>query len=108
MTRRLRYAAGARRDFLDALAWYERERAGLGQEFMAELEQVTSEAVETPDRHAPAFDSDPLPADLPPVRQAFLRRFPYRVVFAEISDGIRVLAVAHKRRRPGYWHGRLA
>ena len=36
-----------------------------------------------------------------------LRRFPYQVVFIELKKYIRVLAVAHERRRPGYWRERL-
>lgn len=41
------------------------------------------------------------------VREAFLKRFPYRVVFVELPEEIRVVALAHKRRRPGYWRHRV-
>ena len=36
-------------------------------------------------------------------------RFPYLVIFYERPDEVEVLivAVAHERRRPGYWRGRL-
>ena len=30
-------------------------------------------------------------------------RFPYHVVYLEVNDRIRILAVAHDRRKPGYW-----
>lgn len=40
------------------------------------------------------------------IRGAVLRRFPYRVVFEELEDEVRVLAVAHKGRDPGFWLGR--
>lgn len=40
------------------------------------------------------------------IRRAVLRRFPFRVVFEELEDEIRVLAVAHKSRDPGFWLGR--
>jgi hypothetical protein len=36
-----------------------------------------------------------------------LRRFPYAVVFLELETEIRILAFAHKRRRPAYWQQRL-
>ncbi len=29
--------------------------------------------------------------------------FPYHVVFEELADRVEVLAIAHDRRRPGYW-----
>lgn len=34
------------------------------------------------------------------------RRFPYSVIYNVVSDQIRILAIAHHSRRPGYWHGR--
>jgi hypothetical protein len=37
-----------------------------------------------------------------------LRRFPYRLVYIERGDRIIGIAVAHFRRRPGYWRKRLA
>jgi toxin ParE1/3/4 len=33
-------------------------------------------------------------------------RFPYRVAYLVTSQELRVLAVAHTRRRPGYWQSR--
>jgi hypothetical protein len=36
-----------------------------------------------------------------------VRRFPYHVVYIELPDRLQVLAVAHDRRRPAYWVGRL-
>jgi plasmid stabilization system protein ParE len=47
----------------------------------------------------PTFDS--------PVRFLRLRRFPYVLYFEPLSEKrIQVLAVAHYRRRPGYWADR--
>jgi len=39
-------------------------------------------------------------------RRALLRRFPYMVVFEVVEDRIVVWAVAHTKRRPGYWLAR--
>jgi hypothetical protein len=36
-----------------------------------------------------------------------LHRFPYRVVSLETGSDVLVVAVAHDRRRPGYWTRRL-
>ena len=35
-----------------------------------------------------------------------LRRFPYSVVYRINGEELRVIALAHQRRRPGYWSGR--
>ncbi len=34
-------------------------------------------------------------------------RFPYSIIFRVDSDRIYVIAVAHAKRRPGYWKDRL-
>ena len=41
-------------------------------------------------------------------RRILLKRFPFQVVFRVQGKRIQVVAVAHGRRRPGYWSGRLA
>jgi toxin ParE1/3/4 len=34
-------------------------------------------------------------------------RFPYLVIFLEADAAIQLVAVAHGKRRPGYWRKRL-
>lgn len=36
-------------------------------------------------------------------RRAVLRRFPYALVYLDHPDRIRIVAVMHCKRRPGYW-----
>lgn len=36
-------------------------------------------------------------------RHYSLRRFPYGIIYQVSSAELRILAVAHHRRRPGYW-----
>jgi plasmid stabilization system protein ParE len=43
------------------------------------------------------------PADDEGNRRRVLRRFPYSVWFEVLESTVTVLAVAHHRRRPGYW-----
>jgi plasmid stabilization system protein ParE len=47
-----------------------------------------------------------MPAELP-VRRSAVTRFPYHVVYLEVGNQIRILAIAHDRREPGYWKARL-
>ncbi len=42
-----------------------------------------------------------------PYRRMTLHRFPFLVVFDRDATGILVLAVAHTRRHPGFWLGRV-
>jgi plasmid stabilization system protein ParE len=39
-------------------------------------------------------------------RRWMLTRFPYSLIYTVSDDEIRILAVAHYSRRPGYWRGR--
>ncbi|MBI5922198.1 MAG: type II toxin-antitoxin system RelE/ParE family toxin [Betaproteobacteria bacterium] len=36
-------------------------------------------------------------------RRFILRRFPYSIIYQVTAEELRILAVAHHRRRPGYW-----
>ena len=39
-------------------------------------------------------------------RRLPIRRFPYSVVYLWSGDALRIIAIAHQRRRPGYWQDR--
>ena len=65
---------------------------------------------EAGDRIAEGPDSFPRASRVPPrfgIRQGPVRRFPYGMFFVELAAEIRVLAVAHNRRRPFYWRERM-
>ena len=86
----------------EAAAWYEQRRDGLGIEFL----QAIHNALEFIARFPQAGTVVPgVPVDLL-VRRVPVRRFPFHVIYLEMSDAIRVLAFAHDRRSPGYWHSR--
>ena len=40
------------------------------------------------------------------VRKKILRKFPYSIIYSIADLDIRILAVAHHRRRPFYWKNR--
>ena len=40
------------------------------------------------------------------MRRRLLRRFPYVIVYVELVTEIRILALAHASREPGYWRER--
>lgn len=88
----------ARTDFYDAFDWYENERPGLGATFSTAVQDAISRAAQSPHLGSPAG------ADL---RRVFVHAFPYTILYAPESAGLLVVAVAHFRRRPGYWQHRL-
>jgi toxin ParE1/3/4 len=65
--------------------------------FIADLDDTVQRIHETPERWL-QFPSA--------ARRCLLRSFPFAVVDAIEPDAIHVIAVAHGRRRPGYWKRR--
>ena len=93
----------AKQELAAAAAWYEERREGLGLELVAEVDAVFMAIARNPSRFPPYTRVTPELG----VRRAAARRFPYSIAFIELSTVVRVLAVAHEKRRPGYWLGRL-
>jgi plasmid stabilization system protein ParE len=99
----VRFEDEADAEYRNAGRWYEDRRAGLGLEFFATVDAAVSQILNLPR----AGERVPrLPADLPVCRIA-VKRFPYHVFYLEAPPEIRILAVAHDRRKPGYWKSRL-
>ena len=102
MTKPVRLDALAEQEAETAYSWYEDRELGLGERFLQCLAKTLENVEEAPDACAA------VPGQFAaPVRAARVKRFPYRVVFVELDDRYRVVAVAHMSRRPGYWTGRL-
>lgn len=70
---------------------------GLGAELKAETQRVTELLLHTP------LIGEPLGTGC---RRFPLRRFPFALIYRIDGDLLRILAVAHRRRRPGYWSQR--
>ncbi len=42
-----------------------------------------------------------------PFRRFLLPKFPYSIVYSIEPDHIRIIAIAHNKRKPGYWPNRV-
>ncbi len=93
----------AERELSAAYAFYEREVPGLGDAFLDVIDDQLGRIAASPG----AFALAPRVARKLSVRRAVVRRFPFVVVFMELSAEIRVLAFAHQSRRPTYWRTRV-
>jgi len=80
-----------------AVKWY-RERSDLASvALVAELDRAIASIAEAPDRW---------PQYLYETCRFLLHRFPFSVVYRRVKDIVEVIAVAHARRKPGYWKKR--
>ncbi len=103
MTQRAQLHPEAVTEFLEAVRFYEQQQTGLGEQFDAEVAQAVDDIVWSPDAW-PELTSH---AESTVARSRRVARFPYRIVYFVHDDTIVVVAVAHERRRPGYWHRRV-
>lgn len=91
----------AQQELSEAAAWYQARSPGLGERFIDEVEQQVELLSRYP-RMGARWEHPTLDAE---VRRVPLPSFPYLVVYT--PDDLVVVAIAHGRRRPGYWTERL-
>jgi plasmid stabilization system protein ParE len=95
---KFRLLAGASIDVDDALAHYGAISPVLVSAFLEELAVARSRIEEQPQAWRLVGTQ---------TRSFPLRRFPYAVIYQKREAEIVIAAIAHFRRRPGYWRQRL-
>ena len=92
----VRPAAAA--DIEEAYAWYESQRPGLGEEFLAALQETREHIVAHPEAFAIVHRD---------TRRALVQsRFPYVLFYRIYGDNIVVVACMHAKRDPRHWQSR--
>ncbi len=81
-----------------AFDWYNERSIPATKAFLTELDRAISKIAERP-QIWPYYAHG--------TQRYFLHRFPFFVVYRLTSTRVEVVAVAHARRKPGYWKGRL-
>ena len=94
---RLEFDPEAIKETRSARAWYQERSLSAEMAFLAELRHAILKARETPQRW-PKFTHD--------TRRVVLRRFPFSLVYRVKEDTVQVIALAHDKRKPGYWSHR--
>lgn len=96
---RVHYSLAAEAELADAVDWYASREAGerLVDRFLGEVARVEILVGERP-RAWPEVE--------PGVRRIVLDGFPFSLIYRITPTRLQVLAVAHHRRRAGYWRDR--
>jgi toxin ParE1/3/4 len=85
----------AEKELIDAAVYYEEQESGLGGEYLAEVEYAIIFIAQYPKAGFTVKGS---------LRRLTLPKFPYYLLYRILGNAqIRVLAVAHHKRRPQYW-----
>ena len=85
-------------EFLEAIRYYTEHSRTLGVDFVTEVQRAADFAIQLP-RAAPLVRPD--------VHNKAVRKFPYSLLYSIEGETVVVLAVAHQKRRPGYWVNRV-
>jgi toxin ParE1/3/4 len=80
------------------LAEQELVAAGLGNDFIREVEHMLAQIVATPEAGNILTGT---------IRRRLVRRFPFAILYQAGAKNVSVIALMHQRRRPGYWRRRL-
>jgi plasmid stabilization system protein ParE len=91
------FAAEAEADALDAFAWYDGQRPGLGAQFRDAVDAAVADIAEAPLSYAVHYRD---------LRRMLVRRFPYAVYYRVHPHTVVVVAIVHGRRHSRVWQGR--
>lgn len=86
-------------DLLAARDWYDKQRDGLGDQFVGDFERFVEKIHANPDKCETV---------LPKTRRGKFRRFPYVLYYRVFADRLEVLGVFHGSRDPKLWQERIS
>jgi toxin ParE1/3/4 len=88
----------AETEFLKEIAYYSNAQEGLGIKFREAVMAAVAKAVANPGGGTRSASS---------TRSRLLKGFPFSVVYRASDKEFLIVSVAHHRRQPGYWLGRI-
>ena len=95
---RLEFHPEAELELIESALYYDTQVPGLGERFESEIRYATDLLLDQPEIGT-LVD--------PNLRKFILTRFPFTLYCSVTADVLRIEAVAHQNRRPGYWKSRV-
>ena len=97
MTFKLSFHREARKEARDALLFYREIDPALAAEFLEIYESAIAQILAVPLGCAVVIGQ---------ARSKVLRKYPYTIFYRFDTSEVRIIAVAHQKRRPEYWLNR--
>lgn len=91
---KIRSLSVAQRELMEAIAYYNNERAGLGFEFAGEFKNTVLRIIDFPDTWPKISER---------TRRCLMNKFPYALLYQNEPEKILIVAVMHMRRDPEKW-----
>lgn len=85
-------------EFEAAADFYNERDEGLGDDFLEEVFAAIDRIIHFPNSW---------PRSSNRTRRCLCNRFPYSVIYRHTETELTIYAVAHQKRKPGYWKNRL-
>jgi hypothetical protein len=95
----VRIGVDAEAEYTEALVWYAARSARAADGLEAAFAKSVRDVGEAPDNF-PQCDEDPA------FRYTMLSGYPFSLIYRVVGDNVHAIALAHHRKRPGYWVGR--
>lgn len=85
-------------DMLEAYDWYEKQRSGLGEEFLESLGKARQSILQNPSTYRIRYKKK--------VRAFLVDRFPYLILYVVQDNDVNVISVFNTSRDPKVWKKR--
>jgi plasmid stabilization system protein ParE len=96
---RVRLHPAARVELREARRWYYERSPLSATAFAHAIDSAVSTIMEAPRQH---------PLDQHGTRKLVTQRFPFNIFYLQSESDVVIVAVAHQKRRPGYWSSRVS
>ena len=93
-----RFLPPAEAELLEGISYYSAIHSELGSRFEQAIAEAVRNLVAHPERGAPRSKT---------TRRWLVKGFPFGIIYRASESAVLIVAVAHQRKRPEYWAGRL-
>ena len=84
-------------DFNESFDWYAIRSVEVAARFANAINFALEEIARDPERFARVDERH---------RERIVKKFPFRIIYRVVENRIVIVAIAHAKRKPEYWHSR--